>query len=410
MKKSLILRPDITLKKDYNSSKELSLQILSMNKTDLEQFLKETCFQNPFLTMTATSEEVINYQVNTVSLSDVIIRQLAYIKETISEDVVYYLISNLDSNGYFKIPFEQIVNQSIFTKSQLKNAIFQLQRLDPIGCFCFSLKETLKVQSEMSNCAESETAYILCDYLNLLANKEYNKISTICHMEYEEVMEGFQFIQTLNPKPAAQFSINATYLQPEAKIIVDGENIQIKLLNEDLKLDVTNIQTQKLTEELKQLRYQAKNIMNFIQKRNMTLIQILEFLCDRQKMYFLNGESLRRCTMEEASKACNLHVSTISRAVQDKSIEFNNRYIPIRKLFVRNGNVNYDVIDIKKGIQYWIQVEDKSHPLSDEKISKLFESQGITISRRSVTKYREEANIPNQYERKKENKDESGQN
>ena len=410
MKKSLVLKPDITLKKDYNSTKELSLQILSMNKTDLGQFLRETCYQNPFLTMLATSEEVINYQTERITLSDTIRHQLSYLNEKIPEDIVFYLISNIDTNGYFKITMEQLLNQSLFSKKQLEHAIYHLQRLDPVGCFCFSLKETLKVQSEMSECPQSETAYILCDYLDSLAKQDYDKISKECQLEREEIIEGLHFIQTLNPKPAAQFSFDSTYLQPEAKIIMEEETLKIKLLNEDFQLDLNNIEGKHLTDELKLLRSQAKNIMNFVQKRNLTLIQILKFLCERQKDFFIKSAPLHRCTMEEAAQACNLHVSTISRAVQGKSIEFNNRYIPIRNLFVRSGNINYDATQVVETMKNWIQEENPNRPLSDNKISKRFAEHGIKISRRSITKYREEASILNQYERKKEKTNEPGQN
>lgn len=407
MKKSLIFKPDIKLKKEYNPNKELSLHILSMKKTDLGQFLAETCRQNPFLTMQARDEKLIEYQSEKESLASVFYHQLFYLEKTIPEDLFYYLTSCLDSNGYFKYSLEEVIQHSFFSKNEVEDAIDQLQRLDPVGCYCFSLKESLKIQCEMSDRAESETAAILCDCLEALSQKDYSKIQKQYDLEWDEIEEGFQFIKTLNPKPGAQYALISNYLEPEAKVGIVDNKIEIELLNEDVKLEINDVEENNLTKELKDLRIQAMNIMNFVQKRNMTLVQILQFVCERQKDYFLKHQPLHRCTMLEAAKVCGMHVSTISRAIQGKSIEFNHTYVPIRSLFVRAGNEGYDSSFILKCMKQWIEEEDQNHPLSDDKISKLFEKQGIWISRRTISKYREAENILNTFDRKKRYQNES---
>ncbi|RHE36263.1 hypothetical protein DW744_09640 [Eubacterium sp. AM28-29] len=49
---------------------------------------------------------------------------------------------------------------------------------------------------------------------------------------------------------------------------------------------------------------------------------------------------------------------------------------------------------IKKRIKYLIQLEDKTKPFSDESIKKALAKENIHISRRTVTKYREQLLIP----------------
>ena len=50
-------------------------------------------------------------------------------------------------------------------------------------------------------------------------------------------------------------------------------------------------------------------------------------------------------------------------------------------------------ISIKKFIKDTIKNEDKSKPLSDEKIKVMLNNQGINVARRTVSKYREELGI-----------------
>ena len=54
----------------------------------------------------------------------------------------------------------------------------------------------------------------------------------------------------------------------------------------------------------------------------------------------------------------------------------------------------------KSLLQTVIAQEDKAHPLSDQKIAEQMEKLGCPISRRTVSKYREELNIPSTFGRK----------
>ncbi|AST56642.1 RNA polymerase sigma-54 factor [Thermoanaerobacterium thermosaccharolyticum] len=56
---------------------------------------------------------------------------------------------------------------------------------------------------------------------------------------------------------------------------------------------------------------------------------------------------------------------------------------------------------IKEMIKQLISDEDPKKTLSDQKIAEILVSQGITISRRTVAKYREEMNIPSSGKRKR---------
>lgn len=81
-----------------------------------------------------------------------------------------------------------------------------------------------------------------------------------------------------------------------------------------------------LTKDLRKLRNEAKQLLNTVQKRNMTLLQIMDTLCHIQKDFFISNSPLNYCTLEMVAKECGLHASTISRAINQKGFEFNNKY------------------------------------------------------------------------------------
>ena len=94
------------------------------------------------------------------------------------------------------------------------------------------------------------------------------------------------------------------------------------------------------------------------------------------------------------AKECGLHASTISRAINQKGFEFNNKYYPIKHLFCHTGFKEITSEQIKQRIKYLIQLEDKTKPFSDESIKKALAKENIHISRRTITKYREQLLIP----------------
>lgn len=104
------------------------------------------------------------------------------------------------------------------------------------------------------------------------------------NLSSEEIEEGLHFIQTLNPKPAANYTVQANLLVPEIKVSYH-DKFEFECINQDYSLQFEDLKHP--TEELKQLRQEAKQVLSALQKRNITLIQIMDTLCQIQKDFFL---------------------------------------------------------------------------------------------------------------------------
>lgn len=123
-------------------------------------------------------------------------------------------------------------------------------------------------------------------------------------------------------------------------------------------------------------------------------------ICHVQKNFFIHHGELKHLTLEMVAEKCGLAISTISRTITHKSFEFNNQYYSIKEMFIHSGTFIKNDKAIKKEITQIIEKENKLKPYSDEKIRKLLEEKDIYISRRTVTKYREECFIYNSRQRK----------
>lgn len=125
MKQNITIKPELKIKQSFNSQKEQSLKILSYNTKDLKEYLCKQAQTNPFLTYTAEADAFLEYDHSTRSLYDKIEAELKSTNQTIPEDLYQYLISLLDSNGYFKtlhslpvIPKNNYNRPSTFFKEQ----------------------------------------------------------------------------------------------------------------------------------------------------------------------------------------------------------------------------------------------------------------------------------------------------
>jgi RNA polymerase sigma-54 factor len=88
-----------------------------------------------------------------------------------------------------------------------------------------------------------------------------------------------------------------------------------------------------------------------------------------------------------------------------KWVETPRGVFPLRRFFgggTKNAQTGEEVAweTIKQKLQEIIAAEDKSKLRSDEDIVKEFDKHGLTVARRTVTKYREAMNIPSSRQRK----------
>ena len=159
----------------------------------------------------------------------------------------------------------------------------------------------------------------------------------------------------------------------------------------------------------KYMNTQYKNyqwLLSSIEQRRNTIIKIVHVLLERQEDFFKNGfRSLKPLTLKEVADEIEMHESTVSRATTNKVIQtpfgsFDLRLLFTSKLETADGNT-ISQTKMKTLLENFIAQENKFKPYSDQKIAEYFNAeQGITISRRTISKYREELRIPPSSKRK----------
>ena len=358
-----------------------------------------------------SAEEVQIQNAYRPSLAEELLEQIAGLH--IDEDEKRYMeemVWSIDERGYLIVDLEFLAEKFEVPLEQLERLHRMMMQFDPLGIGARNLQECLLVQVEKIY-PDTAAHHIIRDYFNEFANKRYERILRKLHLSKEDLREAEKLIAQLNPKPGDGYLDPKTnYVTPDFYITEqDGEFIVTlndsfipelrisgsykNMIHNQRKLDAdTKLFLKKKVES-------AKWFINSIQMRRITMLKVINAIIERQKDFFLKGKDfLKPMVLRDIAEDISMDISTISRVTSGKYAQtdwgtFELRYFFSEGIEADDGE-NISTRRIKERLRVIIEEEDKSHPISDEAISKQLQAEGFPIARRTVAKYREQLNIP----------------
>src|SRR5688572_12658892 len=134
-------------------------------------------------------------------------------------EIATQIIGNLDDDGYLLLTLEELCNLAGCTAEEAEKALKIVQALDPVGVAARDLRECLSIQLEVKGLGDSLAWRIVQEHLPLLETHKFKEISSRTGSSFEEVVEAVDFIKHLIPKPGQKHNPqNANYVQPEVTI------------------------------------------------------------------------------------------------------------------------------------------------------------------------------------------------
>jgi RNA polymerase sigma-54 factor len=339
-----------------------------------------------------------------------------------------FLIGSIDESGYLRREVDDIIDDLAFTQNIITNrddvisVLKKIQDLDPPGVGARSLQECLLIQlNKKTNQKESilNSIKIIESEFELFSKKKFAKLSEKLNLSDNDLKESIDEISKLNPKPGGSISSefsNNTIIPDFILKIEEGELIvelnkrnspELRLSNsyknilEGYKNDPNKSKSQNQAMQfLKQKLDSAKWFIEAVEQRYQTLFQTVDAIVTFQNDYFLSGEEsdLKPMILKDIAEKINMDISTISRVANSKYID--TPYgIKLLKSYFSEGMKNKDgedisTIEIKKTLKQIIDDEDKAKPLSDIELSKGLSEKGYKVARRTVSKYREQLDLP----------------
>lgn len=378
------------------------LEILSKDRQTLSDLLYTVSQNNPFLEYTP-SQDIQQYLEAGISdkpsLKNELYLQLHTTKQKHNETIADYIIESLDSHGFFNYDLDIVLNDLKCTKEEFTDTLNLIQTFEPLGVAAKNSVDSLMIQLKEKEYIIAYT--ILKDYSKELEEKDFYTISESLDIPYESVFDELAHMQECNPFPCSEYATESTTNLALPEFTIEIIEDQLKIIPKEMGNLSLHCEEVKLSKEAKKYLNEAKFYIDSLNRRNKTILLLANILITHQKNYFLFQDDLRECTLKEIAQESGYSISTVSRTLSDKYYEFNNQIYPVKDLFVSKTHNGSSKDSIQKAIQLLIMVEDKENPLQDEQIVKELEDMELYASRRTISKYRKELNIPNSKQRKK---------
>ena len=415
-----------------------SLRVLQCASLALRNELSAAVEGNPFLEHDNLSrndrsgnppvpENILDMIAANETLSERLKRQLSiHHLDRLEQIVTEALIDCLDERGYLADSFSD-VQDTLALPTPLTEDIFQrclqhIQQLEPVGVGARDLRECLLLQLEAQRVTPPETLdialTIVSDHLPLMAEPNYDTLQKVIGVSSHELGLATGLVRKLNPRPGTIEQTTTPDLSPPdlvAEQLTNGWNVRLHPANEHrlylnenywhhFPSDLSSEAQQFLKQQFRDARWWIRNLAF----RYHSVLGIGRAIVEHQSDYLENRKApLQPLTLKDIATTLNIHASTVSRAINQKTILTPRGIFSLKKLFSGHVPVTHSddisIAAVKDYIREMIQYEQPETRLSDKDIAQALDTRGIQIARRTVAKYRNDLRLLTASQRRKIN-------
>ncbi|HWX48371.1 MAG TPA: RNA polymerase factor sigma-54 [Roseomonas sp.] len=331
------------------------------------------------------------------------------------------LIALLDPSGRLSVEDAAIAAALGCAEARVATIRARMQRFEPVGLFCRSLRECLAVQLAERNRLDPAMAALL-DHLDLLARRDMRGLMQVCGIDAEDLADMVAELRRLDPKPGAGHDHGpAPWLVPDVlmrrapagapegewSLELNPDTLPRLLVNRDFHAQAQRRATREERAFLSE-KYQAANwLVKSLEQRASTILKVAAEIVRRQEGFFRHGVAhLRPLILRDVAEAVEMHESTVSRVTANKFIatprgNFELKYFFTTAIGGTDGET-FSAEAIRHRIRSMVAAETPESILSDDAIVAALRQEGVDIARRTVAKYREALRIPSSVQRKRE--------
>ena len=311
-----------------------------------------------------------------------------------------YLIDSINNDGRLDInlDFDDIslfVHESFnlqIGKKEIEKVLLVIQNLEPVGCGFRNILESLMIQTDSLEIEDKEKL-IIKKFLKEFSAEDKGQTNLDPKIE--------SILKQLNFNPCNQTDSNeVSYIRPDLIIIENVGKLEVTLNDTFLIQSLTHKLNTSVKKTSSIKKNEALSFINGLERRQKTLLKVAKFIVSKQENFLLSSEELLPLSLKQIARSTGVSESTVSRIVRFKYLQLPNRNIPLSSLLEKkvtlrsSGGKEISPNQLTKLIIKIIKTEKKSEPLSDQKIKKyLQEKYKVSIARRTVAKYRQQAQL-----------------
>lgn len=331
--------------------------------------------------------------------------------ETLSNEewkLAHLIIGNINDDGYLDVNFDELIEESGLQRDHALDVLEMIKRLDPVGCGSINLQDCLLAQARIAEERSPLLEKIIRDHLEDLQSKSYEKIAKTLGVNSDQVKKTALLLQNFHPKPGRLIAPQEThYILPDIYVVeVGGEfvvqvndegipRLRISKLYQDMLKKGAGKKSDDASEFVKEKLRSAEWLIKSIQNRQKTIEKVSKAIVAKQQDFFKKGpKSLKPMVLKDVAAEIGMHESTVSRVTTNKYMHtpigtFELKYFFNTGIGGKDGGADVASEVLKLKIKAIFDAENTKKPLSDQKVVEILAKEGLTVARRTVTKYRE---------------------
>ena len=414
---------DRDMELDFTPDGSAAENILGAEDGHLEYFLGNMESASGDEEAASRRQRLFDSQRSTKTLQEHLLEQVPF--TDLDEDgrvLAEIIIANITDSGQFGGSYPDIQMATGASEKRLEAVRRRILKFDPAGCGWRDPRECLLAQMDKLDDSpwEGEVRKLIAHHLPDVAAHRYELLCEKLNLTPAELHEALAVLRTLDPYPGHDKRfVPATdrpeYVHPEIHAVrkdgrwtavVDSRDLpDIHISPHYIKMLSDPNTSEEARNYVRERIRAAEALIESVERRQDTIRLIAQEIIDAQPEFFEKGFSaLRPLTMLTVADKVGVHGTTVSRTVRDKYMTTPFGTVELRRFFTSGiaveGGEQVSNTVVQDRIKSLVDAEDKSHPLSDDRLAAMLKAEGIDIARRTVAKYRKALKIPSTSERR----------
>jgi RNA polymerase sigma-54 factor len=334
------------------------------------------------------------------------------------KEIASRIIEAISPEGYVELSTLEEIGRAVGAHlEEVAEVLYTVQQFDPPGIASVTLRDCLLTQAR-AFFPDREVLHVLIEsHLDALEQQDYARLTKALGISTDELRTLVKLLGTLDPKPGLVYGSEETqYIVPDVYIRKRGDKYLVELNDDGMpRLRISGLYQRLLdgrargdeAEYLRRKLRQARWLIQSISQRQNTIRRVAEKISEFQRDFLEHGiDHLKPMVLRDIATAIDVHESTVSRVTSNKYVHTPRGLFELKFFFGHRipgtDGIDHSQLAIKRLIKDWVANEPKAKPYSDQKIKEhLLDVHRVNLSRRTITKYREEMSIPCSSVRKK---------
>ncbi|HKY90361.1 MAG TPA: RNA polymerase factor sigma-54 [Nevskiaceae bacterium] len=328
--------------------------------------------------------------------------------------VAQLVIETLEDDGYLRGSVAETARAlSIdppITDEEIEKAIRAVQEFEPCGVAARDLSECLLLQLEAMDEETPGRALAMAvakDGLDLLARHDQSALTRRFDCSPRAMTEAAALIRTLDPRPGEAYAPTPSNYVTADVLVTEKDGRLVASINPQTRprarlnreyVTLFRRSRDEASPALRQQLQEARWLLRNAEQRFVTILRVAEAIIDVQREFFTYGDAaLKPLLQRDVAQMLGIHESTVSRATGNKYMATPRGVLPFSHFFsppLEAQDGSKSATAVRAMMRDLIDQENPRRPLSDVALARRLREQGISVARRTVSKYRSLMRVP----------------